>query len=61
LQFIDIDDAVVMPVSVDAQGASGAHVKTEMAYVYRFREGRVIAATGFKSLVDALEAVGLAE
>jgi ketosteroid isomerase-like protein len=61
LQFIDIDDAVVIPVSVDAQGASGAHVKTEMAYVYRFREGRVIAATGFKSLADALEAVGLAE
>jgi ketosteroid isomerase-like protein len=59
LDFIDLDDSVLVPVRVDAQGASGALVSTEMAYVYRFQEGLVISATGFANLAEALEAVGL--
>jgi ketosteroid isomerase-like protein len=61
LDFIDTSDAVVVPVRVAGEGVSGARVTTEMAYVYRFRGGKVIAATGFTNLAEALKAVGLEE
>jgi ketosteroid isomerase-like protein len=52
------DDAVVVPVRVAAEGVSGARVTTAMGYVYRFRDGKVIAATGFTNLAEAFKAVG---
>ena len=62
MDFIDVDDGVVVPVRVSGRGAlSGVDIGGEFAYVFRYLAGQVISATTFPTLDEALEAVGLAE
>jgi ketosteroid isomerase-like protein len=62
-EFVDSGDAVVVATRITATGStSRAPVAFEYAYVFRCNSaGKVISATSYTTMGDALEAVGLAE
>jgi ketosteroid isomerase-like protein len=62
VELIDAGDTVVVAARMAGTGASsGATVEIEYAYVFRFKDGQVIAATSYATLEQAREATGLTE
>jgi ketosteroid isomerase-like protein len=60
--IIDAGDVAMTTMRVTGTGGmSGAPVDAEIFYVFRFRDGLVIAATTYMTEQEALKAVGLAE
>jgi ketosteroid isomerase-like protein len=60
-EFVDSGDAVAVATRITATGSiSGAPVVFEYAYVFRYNSaGRIISATSYTTMRDALEATGL--
>jgi ketosteroid isomerase-like protein len=62
VEYVDAGDAVVVRVRMLARGtSSGANVGGEFIYVFRDQDQQVISATTYRTMRNALEAVGLAE
>jgi ketosteroid isomerase-like protein len=60
--IIDAGDAAVSTMRVTGTGGmSGVAVDAEIFYVFRFREGQVVAAATYMTQQEALAAVGLTE
>ncbi len=60
--FIDADDAVVVPVRVVNTGrTSGLEIGARAAWVAQVRDGKVARMTVYQSRAEALDAVGLSE
>jgi uncharacterized protein len=58
-EYIDADDAVVVPVRISGRGrASGAMLETRLAHVWVFRSGKVIRGDVYWTTEEALDAVG---
>jgi ketosteroid isomerase-like protein len=61
-EFIHAGDSVVVPVRISGRGrASGAPLETRLAHVWVFRNGKVIRSEIYRTVPEALEAVGLSE
>lgn len=59
LEFIVAGDCVVVPTHQRFLSKAGLDVEWDITQVYRFRDGRVIHATGYRDKEKALESVGL--
>jgi ketosteroid isomerase-like protein len=61
-EIIDAGDAVAASMHITGKGVlSGIELDADYFYVFRFREGRIIAATTYLTRGEALKAVGLAD
>jgi ketosteroid isomerase-like protein len=61
-EFIDADEAVVVPVRISGRGkASGAQLEMRLVHVWVLRNGNVIRGEVYLTRSEALEAVGLSE
>jgi ketosteroid isomerase-like protein len=61
-QVIDAGDKVFSWIRFSGKGiTSGASVEMEFAYIWIFRDGKVVRVEEYFDRVDALEAVGLLE
>jgi uncharacterized protein len=55
--FIEADDAVVVPVRISGTGkTSGARLDTRLAHVWVFRDGKVIDGEVYRTIEEALAA-----
>ena len=61
LEFIPAGDFVVVPTHQRFRSKAGLDVEQHITQVLRFRDGKVIYATGYRDKSKALEAVGLSE
>ncbi len=59
--FTPAGDHVVVSTHQRFRSKAGLEVQQDITQVLRFRDGRVIHATGYRDKSNALEAVGLAE
>jgi ketosteroid isomerase-like protein len=60
LEFIDVDDLVVVPVRLVGRGrASGVPFDEQEVNVFRLGDGKVIEVREYRERDEALEAVGL--
>jgi SnoaL-like domain len=57
LEFTELDDYVIVPTRLSAQGVSGAAATMEFVYVFRIKKGRVDFAANFLSLAEARESI----
>ncbi len=57
LEFIEVDEYVIVPTRLSAEGVSGAGSTLEFVYAFRVRDGRVASATSYLSLDEAHESV----
>jgi ketosteroid isomerase-like protein len=61
-EFIDAGDVVLTVMRISGKGTlSGATIAADFTYVFRYRDGQIIAATTYQTRQDALEAEGLTE
>jgi ketosteroid isomerase-like protein len=61
-EFIDAGDAVVVPVRISGRGrASGAMLEVQLVHVWVLSNGRAIRNEIYRTVAEALEAVGLSE
>jgi ketosteroid isomerase-like protein len=57
LGFTEVDDYVIVPTRLSAQGVSGAGSSLEFVYVFRVRDGLIDFAASFSSLAEARESI----
>ena len=60
-EFIETEDAVVVPFDVRLRAHSGIELETEETWSYVVREARICGVTQYATKHEALEAVGLPE
>jgi ketosteroid isomerase-like protein len=60
-EFIPAGDSVVVPTRQRFRSKTGVEVEQDVIQVLRFRDGKVVYATGYRDRSKALEAVGLSE
>jgi ketosteroid isomerase-like protein len=60
-EVIDKGDRVIAVENWRARGREGIEINTRLVDVYRFRDGLVVRAEGFRDKEEALEAAGLSE
>ena len=61
-EFIDAGDAVLVPVRISGRGkASGAMLEVRLVHLWVLRDGRAIRNEIYRTIAEALEAVGLSE
>ena len=59
-EFIDAGDAVVVPVRVSGRGrGSGATLEVRLVHLWVLRDGKAIRNEIYRTVAEALEAVGL--
>jgi ketosteroid isomerase-like protein len=58
-EFVPVGDQVVIATRQRFRSKVGIELEQEITQVLRFREGRVIYATGYRDRANALRAVGL--
>jgi ketosteroid isomerase-like protein len=58
LEFVPIGEHVVVPTIQRFRSKAGVDVEQEITQVLRFRDGRLIYATGYRDRSKALEAAG---
>ena len=59
-EYIESGDTIVVPTKQHFRSKAGLDVEWEITQVLRFRDGKVIYATGYRDHTKALEAAGLA-
>jgi len=59
--FIEADDWVVVPLTIQFEGREGITVKADTTNLWKFRDGAVVRVVLYQELDEALEAVGLCE
>jgi ketosteroid isomerase-like protein len=60
-EFIEAGDTIVVPTKQRFRSKAGLDVEWEVTQVVRFRDGKLIHATGYRDHAKALAAAGLAE
>ena len=60
-EYIESGDTIVVPTRQRFRSKAGAEVEWEVTQVLRFRDGKLIYATGYRDHAKALAAAGLAE
>jgi ketosteroid isomerase-like protein len=62
LEFVDLDDRLVVVVSMSGRGkGSGAPVEVTFAQLWTMRDGKAVGLHDYATKAEALEAVGLLE
>ncbi len=62
LEFIDLDDKLVVMISMSGRGrASDAPVEMKFAHLWSLRDGKAVSLSDFGTKAEALEAAGLSE
>lgn len=60
--YIEAGGSIVVPVGMVARGASsGAEAVGNFVYIFRFRSELIVSVTSFRTVAEALKAVGPAE
>jgi ketosteroid isomerase-like protein len=60
-EFIEVDEHVIVPVTVHMVGRQGIEVEARTTWMWTFRDGIVVRLALFQERRDALEAVGLSD
>ena len=60
-EFIEADDQVITPFRTYSRGRDGIELQTRTAWLWTFRDGRIVRITFFQDREEALEAAGLRE
>ena len=60
-EYIEAGDTIVVPTKQRFRSKAGLDVEWEITQVIRFRDGKLIYATGYRDHAKALAAAGLAE
>ncbi len=61
VEIVDLDNHIVVVVSLRGRGRGGVPVETTFAQLWSLRDGKAISLRDYATKTDALEAVGLAE